>query len=555
MDGFDKVKQNQIKTMFFLLKILALFFCATPIFQYFFKNSNTTESYYELDITAFLIFLCIVLVILFLWLIMDYDRQRLKFVLYIEILVFYLICIASICLSGSYESYYKFIFIFMIVSYTMEFGINTGISIATVSSVTLLCMDLFLYKGIDVNPYFQSDLALSAMFIVVAWILGFYVKMERQHIKELKEYANIDGLTEIYNHRHFYEVFSVECEKSKENNIPISLVMFDIDYFKTYNDMYGHQQGDSILKTIATLLKNNTKKTNFVFRYGGEEFCIILPETNQKEAIKIADTLRQIIYNFEFEGMENMPSGHITVSVGISELYGANDKYQDVIARADDALYRAKFFRKNRVEIYSSIFDDADHINRENPNLDDDRKSIKSLISIINSRDRYTYNHIERVVYYCQVFADYLRLINEDKRKLIYGAYLHDLGKINISKEILISSKPLTEPEWDEVKKHPGDSADIIRQMGGMENIIPVVLQHHEKYDGTGYPNQLKGEKIHYLARILTVADSFDAMTNKRPYQEKRTFEEAFEEIRRNKGIHFDPVLAEQFIKAIENMK
>jgi HD-GYP domain-containing protein (c-di-GMP phosphodiesterase class II) len=207
------------------------------------------------------------------------------------------------------------------------------------------------------------------------------------------------------------------------------------------------------------------------------------------------------------------------------------------------------------VEIYSSIFDDADHINRENPNLDDDRKSIKSLISIINSRDRYTYNHIERVVYYCQVFADYLRLINEDKRKLIYGAYLHDLGKINISKEILISSKPLTEPEWDEVKKHPGDSADIIRQMGGMENIIPVVLQHHEKYDGTGYPNQLKGEKIHYLARILTVADSFDAMTNKRPYQEKRTFEEAFEEIRRNKGIHFDPVLAEQFIKAIENMK
>lgn len=555
MDRYDKVKRNQYNTIFFSLKILALFFCATPLFQHFFKSTSKNDFFYELNFVTFFILIGMVLIISFLWLIMDLDRKRLKPILYVEIIVFYLICSISVCLSNYHQSYYKFLFIFMIVSYTIEFGIKIGVGIAVAASVNLLALDLALYdKSADVNPYFQADLALSAMFIVVAWILGYYVKMEKQHIEELTEYANIDGLTEIYNHRYFYEVLGQEFEACKANSLPISLIMMDIDYFKNYNDMYGHQQGDVVLKTIASLLKQNCRN-NLVFRYGGEEFCVILPRIGQEEAIKIADRFRQAIYDYEFEGAEHMPDGHITVSIGISELYHKDDRIKDIIGRADDALYRAKFFRKNRVEIYSSIFDSSDYMNKSGFDPDENLKSVKSLISIINSRDRYTYKHLERVVNYCQVFADYVDLSPEDKKRLIYGAYLHDIGKINVSKEILISSRALSPEEWEEMKKHPGDSADIIRQIGGMEHIIPVVLQHHEKVDGSGYPNGLKGSEIHYLAKMLAIADGFDAMTNKRPYQEKRTFEEAFEELHRCKGKHFDKELAQQFIEAVKNMK
>jgi len=555
MDRFDSVKKNQYQTMFFTLKMLASFFAVTPLFQYLFNGTTTSNFFPTINLFAALIALGIVMVIIFLWLIMDYDRQKLKFMLYLEIIVFYAICLSSICLSGAYASYYKFLFIFMIVSYTIEFGIKVGLTIAITSSLTLLALDLFLYGNKDVNTYFQSDLALSAMFIVVAWILGFYVKMEQKHIRELKEFANIDGLTEIYNHRYFHEIFKIKCDECIEKNVPISLIMLDIDYFKIYNDMYGHQQGDQVLREISAILKGNVRKNDIVCRYGGEEFCVILPGINQEETNKIANNLREMIYSYQFEGMMHMPNSHITVSLGISELYGANDNIKNIVSRADDALYRAKFFRKNRVEIYSSIFDDFSKVDKENSTIDENIKSVKSLISIINSRDRYTYNHIERVVYYCQIFAESINLSQDDKKKLIYGAYLHDLGKINVSKEILISENKLTKDEWEEMKRHPSESADIIRQIGGMESIAQLVVQHHEKYDGSGYPKGIQGEDINYLSRMLTIADSFDAMTNKRPYQEKKTFEEAFCEIERCKGTHFDPDLSDKFIEAIKNMQ
>ncbi len=145
-----------------------------------------------------------------------------------------------------------------------------------------------------------------------------------------------------------------------------------------------------------------------------------------------------------------------------------------------------------------------------------------------------------------------MKLSVADKRLLLYGAYLHDLGKINTSKETLISNTKLTQEQWEELKKHPQDSADIVSQIDGFEKIVPIVLQHHEKYDGSGYPNGLKGTEIDYLARILTVADSFDAMTNQRPYQKTKTFEEAFEEIERCKSTHFDPVIADEFMEALK---
>ncbi|MDD3174633.1 MAG: HD-GYP domain-containing protein [Herbinix sp.] len=226
----------------------------------------------------------------------------------------------------------------------------------------------------------------------------------------------------------------------------------------------------------------------------------------------------------------------------------------NIIENADMALYRAKFLRRNKVEVYSSVFEQVKEINDVDTNLLEDIKPLKTLITVINSRDIYTYKHVERVFNYCNIIADYLKLSLEDKKLLLYAAYLHDLGKINVSKETLISSSKLTQDQWEELKKHPQDSADIIKQINGFENVVPIVLQHHEKYDGTGYPYGLKGESISFLARILTVADSFDAMTNQRTYQKIKTFDEAFEEIERCKGTHFDPYIAEKFIEALKRI-
>lgn len=553
MDSFTMQKENQYKTMFFSLKILALFFCATPIFQFFFKDTKV-QTFYNINVSAILIAMGTLIVIMFFWILMDYNRKNLKFLLFIEIILFFSVCSASILISGSYQSHYKFLYIFMIVSYTIEFGAKTGIPIVGASSLTLLGMDLFLYENQGVNSYFQSDLALSAIFVVVAWILGFYVKTESMHIEQLKHYANVDGLTEVYNHRYFHELFKHQCEKSIQEKQSLSLVMLDIDYFKNYNDMYGHQAGDQVLKEMAQLIKTNIRENDVVCRYGGEEFCIIMPNTDQETAISLADELRKKIYDYKFEGQEHLPNGSLSVSIGISELKDENDTYSNIISRSDAALYRAKYFRKNRVEVFSSLFDQFSHIDKAEKVIDNNMNSIKALITVINSRDRYTYNHIERVVYFCDIFANYLKLSNEDKKKLIYGAYLHDLGKINIAKEVLISEKKLTNEEWEELKKHPVYSAEIIRSIDGMDDVADIAIQHHEKYDGTGYPCGLAGKDINYLARILTLVDSFDAMTNYRPYQVKRTYDDAFDEIRRCSGTHFDPDLTEKFIDAVNRI-
>ncbi|NLU25491.1 MAG: HD-GYP domain-containing protein [Clostridiales bacterium] len=262
----------------------------------------------------------------------------------------------------------------------------------------------------------------------------------------------------------------------------------------------------------------------------------------------MADRLRQSISDYAFTGQEMLPNHNLTVSIGVAERLGPEDTVQELIERADAALYRAKFFRKNRVELYSTVFDQFTHLD---VSTDNSITSVKALITIINSRDHYTYSHTERVVRYCDVFADYCHLSQQDKVHLVYAAYLHDIGKINVKKETLISEKRLTEQEWEEVKRHPVDSADIVSQIPELQEVVPIVMQHHERFDGTGYPNGLRGEEICRLARMLSLADSFDAMTAKRPYQPSRTFEDAFAEIRRCSGTQFDPALSESFIQAV----
>jgi diguanylate cyclase (GGDEF)-like protein len=532
--------------------MLALFFSAIPLFQYFSRQlnidfTNNNYSIYAIGIT--LILICA----LMFFLIFIFNRNEYNRALQIlEISIFIIVFIVAIYVSGANESYNKFIFLFIIISYTIEYDMKTGFTIASISSGVIVTMDIVFGGHRLVNRYFEDDLALIVMFFLVTWTLGFYVKLEKSHIKNLTDYANIDGLTGAYNHRYFYEVIDHFCDDSMKNNKSLSLLMIDIDYFKKYNDMYGHAKGDELLKEITAILHKNLRSSDILCRYGGDEFCVILPDTNKEKASYIANRLREAVYQNNCFGQEYFSNGKMTISIGVSTFNKDTENCKNFIDNADMALYRAKFLRRNKVEVYSSIFDQVKEIDDTNSNLLENIKPLKTLITVINSRDTYTFNHVDRVFNYCSIFADYIKLSMDDKRLLLYGAYLHDLGKINVSKEILISNSKLTNEQWEELKKHPQDSADIIKQIEGFESIVPIVLQHHEKYDGTGYPIGLKGENISYLARILTVVDSFDAMTNQRTYQKVKTFEEAFVEIERCKGSQFDPAIADQFIEAIK---
>lgn len=551
LPNMNNSKKEQIRTMFFTLKMLSLFFSIIPILQYCSKRFNLDLTNYSMYTFGIIFVLCI----LMLFLLFIFSRNENNAALQIlEMIIFIIVFIVMISISGGSNSYNKFIFLFIIISYTVEYGTKTGLIVASVSTGVIVVMDVFFDFKNAVNLQIEDDLALIAMFYLVSWTLGFYVKLEKSHIKDLMDYANKDGLTGAYNHRYFYENIEHLCEESKKNNSPLSLLMVDLDYFKKYNDMYGHSKGDELLKNITNVLRSNLREKDILCRYGGDEFGIILPDCDKEKASNIANNLREAVYNYDCFGKEYLNNGNMTLSIGVSTYNNDTENSKDFIENADMALYRAKFLRRNKVEVYSSVFEQVNEMNDVNTNLLEDIKPLKTLITVINSRDTYTYKHVERVYGYCGIIADYLKLSAEDKKMLLYAAYLHDLGKINVSKEILISSRKLTQEEWEELKKHPQDSADILKQINGFENVVPIVLQHHEKYDGTGYPNGLKGEDISYLARILTIADSFDAMTNQRTYQKVKTFNEAFEEIEKCKGTHFDPVLADKFIEALKLM-
>ncbi|MGH4050775.1 MAG: bifunctional diguanylate cyclase/phosphohydrolase [Clostridium sp.] len=553
-------KQKKIDEIVSIIKLASILFSGIIFFRYVFNGNNLmqiTEIAYFNPLSYFGVILVLIIVLVyFLWsfsIVKKIDDKYSKIVQVSENCFFILMFIILILYSGKNTSDYKFIFLFIIIASTIQQGMKQGMILACISSVFILGLDLIYAPNEVINQVFQNDLILAGVFILTAWPLGFYVRIENEHIKVLEGMANVDSLTGTYNHRFFYDALEEIMNKCEKETKPVAMMLMDIDYFKIYNEVNGHQMGDEVLKLMGAILKNSFRENDIVARYGGEEFAIVLPNTSESDSIRLAEKLRRNIEKTYFLGEENQPNGKLTVSIGISSYPDKAKNDIELFKSAYDALYRAKFFDKNRVETYTSILDEL-KVDIEDEHIDI-ITSIKTLISVINAKDKYTYGHVERVVTYSRLLADKLELKGKDKKDLIYGAYMHDIGKINIPKEILNKNMPLTSEEWEIMKQHSINGVEIIKSVDSLKEIIPLILHHHERYDGNGYPDHLTGENIPYLVRILTVADSFDAMTSSRPYNRRKTYKEAVEELKRCSGIQFDKDIADAFIQVIMESK
>lgn len=556
----ENQKQKQINNIVAVVKLSALLLVGILLSKTFISAINRDNLLWKDNECHMIIYIFLPLVVLIfiysLWSFFNniVDNEYKNFLNKIEIGLFMVLFTIVVIICGVRDTHAKLLFLFIIIMTTIQFGKKSGLISAIISSIIILSLDIIFFPNATINYYFQEDLVLAGVFMLTALPLGYYTEMEREHIKYLENIANIDGLTELYNHRYFYDKLSEKVNIASKNKSSVSVIFIDIDNFKYYNDLNGHQKGDYVLKKMGKVIKENVRENDICARYGGEEFAIILPNTCEEDALKMAERLRMKIEDEHFEGEETQPKGKVTASFGVSVYPDKAKNDTELIKSADDALYRAKFFYKNRVEAYTSILDEIkSNIDEKDIEL---VTSVKTLIGVINAKDKYTYGHIERVVMYSRMMADKLNLSQNDKNILIYGAYMHDIGKINISKNILVKKMKLDNEEWEILKQHPANGVEIIKPVEALNVIIPLILYHHERYDGKGYPSNLKGEEIPYLVRILTIVDSFDAMTSSRPYNKKMSYEEGLEEIRRCSGTQFDPEIAEKFIEAInENMK
>lgn len=555
MSGIESIKQKKVYEILFLVKLASLLFAVIAYFRYFVKDetqNNQIQFFNYINITTVLLILTITYL---LWIFFERKSERDNNVFYrfAQPGIFILFYSGAIYFTGLYESSFKYLFIFLIVSYTIERGLKGGLIIAGISSSLIFAMDLMLAPKSGVNYYLEDDLSLIGLFFIIATTVGYYVNLEREHIRHLNALVNQDTLTGLYNHRYFHECLTTSLKTARTNKRALSLLMCDMDYFKQFNDIHGHQGGDTLLHSVARFFNDNLSADQTVFRYGGDEFAILLPNASSIEAQAIANDLREKFSDNAFAGEEYLPNENFTMSIGISTFDPSQKTVPNLIRDADEALYKAKFFRRNRVETYVSILDELNLHEKVNIESESMVTSIKTLISVINSRDKFTYTHLQRVMSYCKLFADDIGLQEEDKKLLCYAAYIHDIGKIDVPKEIVAKTGDLTQAEWEVLKTHPAIGAEMIKNVESLKRVYEIILQHHERFDGEGYPNRIKGTDISYLARVLTVVDAFDAMTSERPYQAKKTYLEGIQELRRCSGNQFDPVVVDQFIESITN--
>jgi diguanylate cyclase (GGDEF)-like protein len=324
--------------------------------------------------------------------------------------------------------------------------------------------------------------------------------------------------------------------------------MMDIDLFKSYNDIYGHLAGDQVLRKVGRFMESSIRSIDLAFRYGGEEFAVILPEARLDDAYKVAERIRKTI-----ESKTSSRAMPITCSLGVGNWPNDGVMKEEVIGLADAALYRAKQTGRNRTCLSSDVLKpETSLIGVELEAKPRALSIIYALAATVDAKDSYTYGHSRKVSEYSVAIAEAYKMTQDRVSTLRAASLLHDIGKVGVPDSILNKKTPLTDDEWRPIRAHPELGVEILRHVIDLVNCLPAILHHHEHYDGSGYPAGLSGDNIPLEARILSVADAYDAMTSPRSYRQQLTLEDAVVELKRCAGTQFDPEVVELFCNLIQ---
>lgn len=346
---------------------------------------------------------------------------------------------------------------------------------------------------------------------------------EKIELKEkLTRLSYTDILTEVYNRACFEDK---KDELNNEDYLPIGIIMGDVNGLKVVNDTFGHLEGDKLLKSIAQVLKNVTTKDDYIFRWGGDEFVILMPNCDEYKCEKVIGKIMKECKNSEFDLIE------MSISLGSSIKNNLDIDIYNNLKEAEEKLYRQKFLQEKSIR--SSI--------------------IFSLSQTLHEKNVETEQHTYRLVKYALEIGRALGFTTSQLDELELVTKLHDIGKIGISEDILLKLDKLTKDEFKIIKTHTEKGYRILQASGELSHIARSVLTHHEKYDGTGYPLGISGEDIPIMARIVNVVDSYDAMTSDRGYNKVKTKLEAIDEIKNCINTQFDPNIADIFIDILKN--
>ncbi len=421
----------------------------------------------------------------------------------------------------------------------------------------------------------------------------------RRRVGFLEELAASDPLTSLLNYRAFIDRFHLEMERAARNEQPLSCLILDIDWFKNVNDRYGHQVGDDVLRQIAKVMVEGRRAGDPVSRLGGEEFVWLLPGVDREALLERAEWLRRAIEGAEIPTTEG--TFRVSVSIGVS-CYQFNEhgriSAHELLARADAALLQAKRQGKNRIVFRELIAPERNedeapvsettrdaqivpmpgtprripgagatslapdftlHATGADATVQGELRkilhsSVKVLTAALEARDSETMTHCRRVASMATAIAMEMGLPAHEIERIELASLLHDLGKLAVPDTVLQKPAALTAEEWLMIKKHPERGAAILQDAKSFSHLVDLVLYHQESFDGTGYPDGIAGDSIPLGARIIRVADTFDALTSDRAYRPRKTLEEAKVELRRMAGTTLDPTIVEALLRLLGTM-
>jgi diguanylate cyclase (GGDEF)-like protein/putative nucleotidyltransferase with HDIG domain len=410
--------------------------------------------------------------------------------------------------------------------------------------------------------------------------------------RSMRQQATTDPVTGLPNHRSLKEQLSAEVARARQHQGTLSVLMLDLDRFKTFNDAFGHATGDEALLRVAETLRDSMGRSDYVARYGGEEFVIVLPDTPAPVAVERAERLRAAIAELADDSASRLPAA-VTVSIGVAAFPSHGSDMDFLLQSADFAMYLAKHRGRNQVcsagelaredAVQALLSHLMSHLSlptvRWGPHLvvelerrfeslaslpliEGDRtvvgnrlaarqftiEAVTALAATIDAKDRYTEGHSRHVSALGVALARQAGLADDIVELVQISGLLHDIGKIGIPESILNKPGPLNEEEWTVMRSHTEIGARILAPIAGLGPVIPTVRHHHERWDGEGYPDGLAGETIPIGARIIAICDAYDTMISARPYRASLRHADAVRRLMEAAGTQFDPRLVRAFM-------